>query len=365
MVKIIEILFWKAIVVVTQIPKDLNNTSESEVSWLANPFGDQRVYGTKFTIEPKGFSWKFFMNSKTEEGAIRAGYSFLSYLKELYTGLDGIVKVKKIGSIQLKKEVPYLSELILPSPPYINNQIPLIQKIMDLVESNNSHEIKIYIFWQSKDHTVNSVVRDDTKSLLRYDFYYNIRIFIEARPVFREDVKREEQLAELLGYLDYLTTDIKNINRQCAVLKEAGIPSKNLLTMVDLFSKPIKIDSSIFDKDINTFSKNKRAIDFGIPSNIPLERAQVVYNENLGGSVKEPKILLGNVYRQGVLTKVKKYLHLHDLVHHVFISGSSGAGKSSFIASLMNQIKDKENSVGILVINLVKKEEEGLYNPDI
>ncbi|NVM31951.1 MAG: hypothetical protein HWN65_24135 [Candidatus Helarchaeota archaeon] len=305
------------------------------------------------------------MNSKTETGARRAGYGLLSYLKELYSGLDGTIKVKPVGSIHFKKEIPYLSELILPSPPYINNQIPLIQKIMNLAESNNSHDIKVHIFWQFKDHEAHSVIRDDTKSTLRYDFYYNLRIFIEARPIFRQGVERNEQLAEFLGYLDYLTTDIKNRNRHCAVLNEANISAKNLVTMVDLFNRPISIDTSIYDSDTKSFSKKMKAIDFSIPPNMPLDKACIVYNENLGIPVKEPKILLGYAYRQGVLTKTKKYLHLHDLVHHVFISGLSGVGKSRFIAFLTNQIKNKGTHVGILVINLVKRGEEGLFNPDI
>ena len=360
-----EILFWKAIVEVIQIPKDLNEIYNNGTSWLSNPLSDHRVYGTKFSIGADGFSWKFYMNSKTEEGARRAGYSLLSYLKELYSGLDGTVKVKQIGIIHLKKEIPYLSELILPSPPYINNQIPFIQKIMNLAESNNSHDIKVYIFWQFKDHRATSVLRDNTKSILRYDFYYNLRIFIAARPIFRQDVKRDELLAELLGYLDYLITDIKNINRQCAVLKEADISAQQLLTMADLFNKPISIDTSIYDSDTKSFSKKMKAIDFSIPPNMPLDKAYTVHNENLGIPVKAPKILLGTAYRQGVLTRTKMYLHLHDLIHHVFISGISGVGKSRFIAFLANQIKNQGAHVGILVINLVKPGEERLYNPDI
>lgn len=360
-----EILFWKAIVEITQIPNYLDEIYANGASWLANPYGDNRVYETKFSIGTDRFSWKFYMNSKTEEGAIRAGYSFLSYLKELYSGLDGTVRVKPIGSIHLEKEAQYLSELILPSPPYLNNQISLIQKIMNLAESNNSHDIKVYIFWQFKDHEASSIIGDDTKSTLRYDFYYNIRIFIEAIPIFRQDIKREEQLAEILGYLDYLTTDIKNRNRQCATLKEANISAKNLLTMADLFNRPMSIDTSIYDSDTKSFSKKIKAIDFSIPPNMPLDKAYMVYNENLGTPVKNPKILLGNVYRKGVLTKKKKYLHLHDLVHHVFISGISGAGKSRFVAFIADQIKNKGDHVGILVINLVKRGEEGLFNPDI
>ncbi|NVM54283.1 MAG: hypothetical protein HWN66_11330, partial [Candidatus Helarchaeota archaeon] len=74
-----EILFWKPTVEITQIPNDLNKIYANGTSWLANPFGDQRVYGTKFSIGTKGFSWKFYMNSKTKEGARRAGYTLLSY----------------------------------------------------------------------------------------------------------------------------------------------------------------------------------------------------------------------------------------------------------------------------------------------
>ena len=73
--KNMEILFWKAIVEIIQIPNDLNEIYNNGTSWLSNPLGDHRVYGTKFSIGADGFSWKFYMNSKTEEGARRAGYS--------------------------------------------------------------------------------------------------------------------------------------------------------------------------------------------------------------------------------------------------------------------------------------------------
>ena len=71
---------------------------------MSNPLGDHRVYGTKFSIGADGFSWKFYMNINTEEGARRMGHGLLSYLKELYSGLDGTVKVKQIGSIHLKRK---------------------------------------------------------------------------------------------------------------------------------------------------------------------------------------------------------------------------------------------------------------------
>ncbi len=362
-----EIIFWQPVVEIIQIPNNLNEIYRNGASWLVDPFNDHRIYATKFSIKADRFSWKFYMNLKSEEGARRAGHCLLSYLKEIYSGLDGIVKVKKIGPNHLKKKKPYLSELILPKPPYISNQIPLVQKIMNLTDSNRPYVIKMYIFWQFKDHKVNSILRDETRSTLRYDHYYNLRIFFELKPIFRSNFNRNKNKPELLGNLDNLITDIKNIERQSAVLNEANISGYNLLTMSGLFNKShtFCLNTSIYDNDEQIFTKQTRAIDFSIPPNMPLDKAYIIHNENLGSPVKSPKIQLGNAYRKGVLTSRRMYLHLHDLVHHLFISGISGVGKSRLMGSIANQVKNLGKNVGILIINLIKKGEESLYNPDI
>ena len=122
----------------------------NDISWLGNPFNDLSVYGTRFSIRPDSFSWRFYMNSKTKKRARRLGFGLVSYLKELYKGLDGTVRVKSIGTTHLQKKRPYLYELILPNPPYLNNQIPLVQKIINLAGFNNEHKIDVYIFWKFK-----------------------------------------------------------------------------------------------------------------------------------------------------------------------------------------------------------------------
>lgn len=367
-----DIIFWQCIVKVTQIP-DMTKRESNDISWFGDLLNDKRVYGTKFSFGRKDFSWKFYMNAVSEKSAIRAGVSLLSYLKELYIGLDGTIRAKPICTVHLLKDRPDLYEISLPHPPYLNNQIPLIQKIVNLANTITKHDINVYIFWQFIDYKSGSVPRDITKRIWKYESYYNLRIIIEIKPTFDHNSMEMRKSGELMGYLDYLTTRIHN-KEEIAECRKADIPAKNLLIMANLFRDPISknlicdpicLETSVLDKDTNIFSKKIRTFDFSIPSNMDLDKAIDVQNENLGVPVKEPKILLGHLYRQGVLTEKKMYLNLHDLLQHVFISGLTGVGKSRFIAHLTNQIKNKDKSVGLLVINLVKKGEEGLYNSDI
>ena len=363
-----DILFWQSIVEITQIPQNLVEINAKGISWLGDPFNDQRVYATKFLFGIKGFSWKFIMNSKSKKNAVRAGYGLLSYLKELYPGLNGTVRVKQINHSHLNKEHPYLQELILPSPPYVNNELPLIQKIVNFAEFNKEHDMKVYIFWQFNDQETTSTFRDPTKSTLRYKFYYNLRIFIDPRPIIEEGTKVDTQLAELSGYIDYLTSDIRNINLQRAITRDADISPQNLWTMVNLFDKPICLDSCIFDRDTQSFTQKLRVIDFNIPPKMDLDRAIPTYNYRFSRIPKKDglPIYLGYVYnRDGILTKDVASLNVSDLTKHMFISGNSGAGKSMFEAFLSNEIQMKGKNIGTMIINLKKVGEEDLFKTDI
>lgn len=361
-----EIIVWQSIVEITQIP-DMEKRDVDDISWFGNPFSDQRVYLTKFSISSDTFSWKFYMNAESEELARRAGYGLLSYLKEIYSGLDGTVRTKPISTLHLQKERPYLLEVFLPCPPYLNNQIPLIQKIVNLAETNNEHDIKVYIFWQFKDHKTSSVLRDVTRSTLKYEFYYNLSIFIEVKLAIDQENERNKKLSELSGYLDYLVIDIKNSEKLPAIWREADIEAQNLLTMANLFRNPIRIETSIFDNDMNNFSKKMRAIDFIIPSNMPLDKATDVRNENLSFSKnnKDKDILIGYLYLNGVRTKKEKYLPVNQFVHNTLISGKLGSGKTYYNAHLWNEFRVKRPDIGGLNINYLKRNQEIFYDADI
>ena len=361
--KKMEIIFWRCVVEVTQIPS-INKRDTNEISWFRNPFNDLRVYGTKFSFGRKDFSWKFYMNAVSEKSAIRAGVSLLSYLKELYIGLDGTIRAKPIGTVHLLKDRPDLYEIYLPHPPYLNNQIPLIQKIVNLADTISNHYMKIYIFWQFKEHLSSQVMRDETKSTRKFEFHYNLRIIVEVKLAIGHNSMEKRKFAELLGYLDYLKTDI-----QKAKLRKADIPAQNLLTMAKLFSDAICMETSIFDGDTNLFSKKIRTIDFSIPSNMRLDKAIDVQNENLSFSNnnihKDKDIFIGYLYLNGVKSKKKKYLPVNHFVHNTLITGMLGSGKTHFNAHIWKEYKLKRADIGGLNINYFKRNQEIFYDSDI
>ena len=209
------------------------------------------------------------------------------------------------------------------------------------------------------------------------DENYKIKIFLDIDSNFI-NAEQDKNLLELKTHLEYLATDIRNVYGKRAYLK---------LTPPDTWSKILKgrpfyknllnkntgrfyrgILEEIPEEDIPGFI-NPKMIDFNIPNNMPIDKANIIPNENIDFSSfsngVNHRILLGNIYRNGVRTERKAYLHLDDFIHHLFISGLTGVGKSRFLAFLLDEFRSKAPKVGVLIINLLKKGEEGLFDADI
>ncbi|KKK47071.1 hypothetical protein LCGC14_3158880, partial [marine sediment metagenome] len=137
--KKIEPEFWQSILEITQIPnKDGNHNNN--YSWLSNPFGDNRVYGVKYSISDENFTWEFFLRSESKEEAVIDGNSLLAYLMEIYPGINGQVHIRPITDVLLnKRKVIY--ELVIP-PPNFKKKIYLIKKIINLFNINKNHMIQ-------------------------------------------------------------------------------------------------------------------------------------------------------------------------------------------------------------------------------
>ena len=373
-VKKIEPEFWQSILEITQIPnKDGNHNNN--YSWLSNPFGDNRVYGVKYSINDETFTWEFFLRSESKEEAFIDGNSLLAYLMEIYPGINGQVHIRPITDVLLnKRKVIY--ELVIP-PPNFKKKIYLIKKIINLFNINKNHMIQIYILWQKDDSIITQIEGTELERELELDENYKIKIFLEIDSNFINSGVDRNPL-ELNSYLKYLTTDIKNIYGKRAVLKQ--VPSdtwskilkgrpfyKNLLNRnTGRFFRAIL--DELPEEDIPGFIKPDM-IDFTIPDSLPIDNANIIPKENIDFSSsfqdKSRAILLGNVYHHGVKTERKAYLNPKDFIHHVFLSGLTGVGKSRFLASLLNEFKIKIPNVGVLTINLLKKKEDDLFKSDI
>ena len=363
--------FHVAEIEINQIP-DMDENNLNNNSWLCDPFGDGRVYGVKFEMNEEKFKWKFFFNEQTEDEAFQTGQCFLAYLKEIYPGLNGTISLRPLSTpATLNKSRKVFLELQLPPPPYTKEQIPLIQKIVNLYKNNAKHDIEIYILWQEakSDMSLIGTLETQTQRKFNINFNYYLKIFIAAEPFTTPNLKRKLQLAELSGNVQYLTTEIKNLYGQNAVLKEAPLTTGEVIfEMKPGFTNPIPIERAVINKDTGNYIREKKAIDFGIPPDTPITIADIIHKPKLRFSPlpedKSPRILIGHAYLDNVLSNKKAYLGLSDLVHHMMICGLSGVGKSRFLGHLNKQISIIAPRVGILVINLLKKDEEDLFEFD-
>ncbi len=365
--------FYLTIIKINQVP-NMKNKNEDDSSWLCNPFVDGRVYGTKFTIDDNYFSWKFFLKAKSKEQAIQNGFQFLDYLKEGYPGLSGDVKVKPIDFKQLNKQ-KLIFELILPKP-FFHKKINLFRKIVNLFTFNKKHIIKIYILWQEDDSIIGEIKGTELEKEYKLDENFKIKIYISIIPKFENKLDIKDQKAELKGHLQYLTSDIKNIDGEGATLKQMPKGTWEEILNGRVFWKNAPgIDTGRFYSGIKDLIPedripgfvNPKAIDFNIPEYFLLNKAIKVHNENVSFSKKldNKELFLGYYISRGTITHKKITISMNDLVHHAFISGKSGSGKTTFLNHLQHEISKKAPNCGVLIISLRKKEEFIQYNLDI
>ncbi len=359
--------FYRAEIEINQVP-DTEENNFTNISWLSNPFNDDRVYGVKYIINEERFKWIFFLNEPTEGVAFQSGQSFLSYLKEIYPGLNGTLSVKSHHSLNLKKTKKIFFELQLPPPPYKQKYIPLIEKIVNLYKNNDKHIIEIYILWQERkpERTRIGTLDSQPQREFKIDFNYSLKIYIATRPLLKPNIKNELHLAKLSGNINYLTTEIKNLNGASAILEQV-LPEteEQILGMKPDFGSPMNLESVIINNDTGHHIQERKAIDFSIPPNIPINIADIIRKPKLRFSPLPenifPRILIGNPYLDNVLSNKRAHLGLTDLVEHMMVCGLSGVGKSRFLGHLNKQISITAPKIGILVINLLKKNEDELF----
>jgi len=369
---------WHSVVRITQVP-GMNRQDESEVSWLCDPLGGDKekesiVYCTKFTLDKGYFSWKFYLKEETRRKAIESGFCFLEYLQELYPGLDGIVKVKPIYLQQIRDDGKF-SELILPEPPY-RKKIDLIKKIVNLFCNLENYKVKIFVFWQRSDDVVGEI--SDTvleKKRKRIEDYYKVKIFINSVPSSPDADKKEDLKTKFKGHLRSLTSGISNEeNDRAKIQNRPSLTSENIANFLVFFKNRDKLDTGLYYrniKDVIGEAKlpgfvNAKTIDFTIPKNFLLPQAKKIFNENIEFSSSfKNELLLGYWIRNGVKKNKPIYLKFDDLLHHFFVSGLSGSGKSRFLYHFKKELMLKAPHVGVMIINLKKKGEKQYYNADI
>lgn len=356
--------YW-SIVIINQIPdehpKDIIFDSikkekvEIKRSWLNDPFNDGLPYGVGLALQ-RDFSWIFFRWADTEYEADKQGFKYLTYLKLRYPGLDGEYFAKPIYSEQLEQRA-LSRELVFPRNDYAG-RFELLNKICNLSRYYEDNFMQMYIIWQ----------KDDIKKGANFDDYM-IKVYII--PSIRPDL-------ELEAKLEFITMGINNVIGESAQIKEASGDtwSKILTGNVFWFNFANESTGRHYSKVIHEVPKGLlpgfvRPIDgdFNFPQDTPLEKGFYLKNENVQFLPVNPNdddvICIGNYLYKGARTNRKKYLFVDQISQRMLIAGKTGVGKTFFISNQLEQLYRKRPDIGVIILNLVKPEQEDPYKADL
>lgn len=345
---------WLTTIEINHIP---NMKGKDHETWLFNPFMDNTIYGVKFHIDDEIFSWSFFLNNNKKGDALRNGYRLMAHLKENYPGIDGDVKIKKKNSEKQDKDID-LNELKLPNFS-INDRISILSKIINLFKINPGHKIKFLILWKRvKGDLKQGLETIGVNKFISVSEEFRMRIFVSID--YKYDPKHDllSQESEIKGYLDTL----EDIQNEFGIKAELIPASPNTYHHI-LYGGPIKND--LLNKKSRTI--HPKAFDFSLTESLPIKKPD---DEIYGGlefkkEKNKIKIILGDLILDAIKTKRKAHLYLNDFVFHIFISGLTGAGKTSLFSHFTSEIQQKASNVGILIINLDKEDEHVNYDIDI
>ncbi|MGB5911345.1 MAG: hypothetical protein WBH31_09150 [Promethearchaeia archaeon] len=352
----------------------MKNSSENNNSWLCNPFGDARVYTTRITLDEE-FSWEFFFKEDSKKEAYQSAESFLLYLKEVYPGLAGQVKVRGINymDLQTKKQI---FELILPNPVFAK-KINLIKKIMNLFPVSKEFKKSFFISWQEDDSVIKELENfAKLKQHITLDENYKAKVFFLIEPKFNNNSEISNQVIEEIK--EYMAMDIRNADNENASISDAPPDTWRYILEEMVFWKNIldcdtgrfyrRVEGGIPPEMIPAFISPK-VVDFSFNHDIPLDKAFTIKNEKIGFNSdfrnNSSRILLGYYIKHGVITENPVYLHLEDLVQHIFMSGLTGVGKTTIESQLKQRIKKTGNPCGVLTIKLLKGNESFMFSSEI
>ncbi|MHA1980678.1 MAG: hypothetical protein ACTSXN_06245, partial [Promethearchaeota archaeon] len=355
--------FW-TIIEVLRCPT-LSDNKKQQLSWLFDSLlNDQQVYGVELKLAPQ-FSMKFILmgsaSSEISKAAFISGIKFRDNLRARFPGIETKVTVRPTLPY-FKGKNKHFWEVNLPKRgDFYHGDTNIIQKLINFAWLNRTNRnVTAYIFWQ-RDSNHKNYPSPKTTSLEPNWFekheqhrlkYYLLRILINVE--LEDTINLSVADLELKGQLESLASGIQNSSGNGATLS----PAKE-----DTWFQILT--DNFFEEEHSAFIEPKE-FDFIFHEDIPLEKGFNLKNERTYFlNPNHPhNILLGTYMKNGALTKKQAYLHLNDFTKHVFISGLSGFGKTSFLAQLNERIRNTKK-VGVLSINLLKKNDIELFQPDI
>jgi len=318
---------------------------EDTRSFLYDPFGNNppSVYGLELTADDN-IKVVFFTRAESEFDANKSGHAWLSNLRYKFIGLDGNVEAKPIrkDNREILKE-SQLFEIILPMG-YIKNKINIVERFISAFYHKTTHTTQLIILWQREPRSEKSQEQSNL---------FNIRVFIKC-DVNNSDL---EDRVKLEGEIQFISMDIENqMGDRARVVNPSGISNLKIL------------DGSVFSNSQESLRNFvQEDVNFDFPENLPLPRLPILKNENvryidIHEDFKKRAITVGHHIRDGVITNHETFVSINKLPQDLAIFGKSGSGKTYFLARFIQELAEKSEEVGILVLNVAKESQDIFYH---
>ncbi|MFX1365139.1 MAG: helicase HerA domain-containing protein [Promethearchaeota archaeon] len=377
--------FWHARVRLTQAPAQQQQETildqkrstpvKIQKSWLRNYFHDNTVYGLELTSLGDKIIWEFFLTTPTQKQARIKQNLLLKCLKKEFPGLSGETFEVPIEEEDIIGGDILLYEIVFP---VFTSQVKT-SLIKEFIQNNRENPnkkyiLKLFILWQEDDSITNTI---QTTPYLPDFGEFKIKVFVGIEFYENPNVYTELEKVILQAELKYLTINIVNLKQERATLEKAGpdtwkriLAGKVFWINTDKITTGIRlthIEYMIPKDDIPSFITPPN-IDFHFPKYSGLPKPFLLQNENIIDLTISEKndnyIWFGKQYRHGVLTQHNAYFHINDLSLSCIIAGKTGSGKTSCASIIIDEINTKAPNIGVLIINLKKKNQEIFFGSD-
>jgi len=258
--------------------------------------------------------------------------------------LDGKIEVRPI--IRERQEILKESQLfeIILHMGYIKNKINIVERFISAFYPKTIHTTQLIILWQREPRSEKSQEQSNL---------FNIRVFIKC-DVNNSDL---EDRVKLEGEIQFISMDIENqMGDRARVVNPSGISNLKIL------------DGSVFSNSQESLRNFvQEDVNFDFPENLPLPRLPILKNENvryidIHEDFKKRAITVGHHIRDGVITNHETFVSINKLPQDLAIFGKSGSGKTYFLARFIQELAEKSEEVGILVLNVAKESQDIFYH---
>jgi len=349
-----QVLLWKIQIRITQAPQPaptFNDATDSDSDYqetekfrtfLISLFGVERnlTYGLEIRNYEK-LEFIFFTVANSESEATEIGFTWLTFLKANFIGLDGEIRILPITLNPSEDWNMYdISELVLPEG-HLRYRIKIIEFFTTLFFLKTNYSVKLLIYWKR-----------DTESGDYYSNLYNLRIFIVVNT---ENIEPND-LIKIKGILKFLCIKIETISGERAkLIKPSDVKLFDLFNM-NLFNEYNERRTQII----------KEHLVFDFPESLPLPKIPILDNENvryidLNEQFKKRAIKIGNHIKNGLITQHNTYLGIDKLPQDIVVFGKSGSGKTYFLVHFIQEIIRKTPETGVLILNIAKESQDSYY----